>query len=191
MPWVAVVIPGLVTKSASGSSRTRSTTQIPLPRGIGATATLPRIRYVAPVPRDEFSHTAIADASPEVIFAALDEPATWEQIGGVDRVTDSVVDADGRLQGFSFEVRAAGKNYVGSATPIERVDGELVAWNVDTSEVRGTTTVALRPVDTSTEVTVVLEVESKGLLASMFFPVIAAAVGSGLPKSVDEFAARF
>jgi hypothetical protein len=34
-------------------------------------------------------------------------------------------------------------------------------------------------------------VESKGLLASMFFSVIADAIGSGLPRSVEEFAASF
>lgn len=143
------------------------------------------------MPRDEFTHTATAEAPADVVFAALDEPETWEQIGGVDRVTDYVVDTEGRLQGFSFEVRAAGRNYLGSATPHERIDGELMVWNVDAPEVRGTTTVALRPVEASTEVTVTLEVESKGLLATMFFPVVAAAIGSGLPRSVDEFAARF
>jgi hypothetical protein len=34
-----------------------------------------------------------------------------------------------------------------------------------------------------------LEVESAGFLSSMFFPVIAGAIGSGLPRAVDEFAA--
>ena len=143
------------------------------------------------MPKDEFSHTATAQASPREVFEFLDEPTTWEQIGGVDRVTDAVIDSEGRLQGFGFEVRAAGKSYVGSATPHQRIENRLMAWNVDTSEVKGVTSVALRPVGESTEVTVTLEVESKGLLASMFFPVIASAIGSGLPRSVEEFTARF
>ena len=143
------------------------------------------------MPKDEFSHTATAQASPKEVFDVLDEPATWEQIGGVDRVTDPVIDSEGRLQGFGFEVRAAGKSYVGRATPHMRIEDELMAWNVDTTEIKGTTSVALRPVGESTEVTVTLEVESKGLLASMFFPVIAAAVGNGLPRSVEEFTTRF
>lgn len=143
------------------------------------------------MPRDEFSQSATADASPSEVFSVLDEPETWEQIGGVDRVIDAVVDPEGRLQGFTFEVRAAGKSYVGRATPRERVEGRLIAWNVDTSEVRGATAVTLEPDGDRTKITVTLEVESKGLLSTMFFPVIAAAIGSGLPRSVDEFAARF
>ena len=143
------------------------------------------------MPKDEFIHRAIVQASPKEVFDVLDEPMTWEQIGGVDKVTDAVIDSEGRLQGFGFEVRAAGKSYVGFATPHERIEGELMAWNVDTSEVKGITSVALRPLSEGTEVTVALEVESKGLLASMFFPVIAAAIGSGLPRSVEEFTTRF
>lgn len=143
------------------------------------------------MPSDEFTTTAIAAAPPGEVFAALDVPATWEEIGGVDRVTDAVMDEDGRLQGFAFEVRAAGKAYIGFATPNERIEGELMAWNVDTTEIRGTTSVALRPAGGATEVTVTLHVESKGLLSAMFFPVIASAIGSGLPRSVEEFAAGF
>jgi hypothetical protein len=125
------------------------------------------------------------------VFAALDEPSTWEEIGGVDRVLDPVIDSEGRLQGFTFEVRAAGKNYVGAASPHERMEGELMSWRVETTEVRGITRVALKPVDAGTEITVTLEVESKGLLSAMFFPVIASTIGSGLPRSVDEFSQRF
>ena len=150
-----------------------------------------RVGYVADVPKESFTHTAIATASAAEIFATLDEPSTWEEIGGVDRVIDPVTDTDGRLQGFSFEVRAAGKKYVGFATPNERAEGELMSWRVDTSELRGVTRVSLEPVIDGTAITVTLEVESKGLLASMFFPVIASTIGSGLPRSVDEFAHRF
>lgn len=143
------------------------------------------------MPQETFTHTAIASAPAPEVFATLDEPSTWEEIGGVDRVTDPVIDSNGRLQGFSFEVRTAGKKYVGFATPHERTDGELMSWRVDTTEVRGTTSVALEPVDGGTEITVTLVVESKGLLSAMFFPVIASSIGTGLPRSVDEFAWRF
>jgi hypothetical protein len=157
----------------------------------GARAAANRIGYVADVPTESFTHTAIAPAPAPEVFASLDEPATWEQIGGVDRVFDPVIDSEGRLRGFSFEVRAAGKKYMGSATPHERTEGELMSWHVDTTEVRGITRVALEPVDAGTAITVTLEVESKGLLSAMFFPVIASTIGSGLPRSVDEFSQRF
>lgn len=143
------------------------------------------------MPKDRFTHKATIPASPSDVFEALDEPSTWEQVGGVDRVTDAVVDGEGRLQGFSFEVRAAGRSYVGAATPLQRVEDELMSWRVETDEVKGATSVALRAAGEGTEMTVTLEVESKGLLSTMFFPVIAATIGSGLPRSVDDFAERF
>lgn len=143
------------------------------------------------MPKESFTHTAIAQAPASRVWETLDEPSTWEEIGGVDRVIDPVIDSDGRLQGFSFEVRAAGKKYVGFAKPHERSEGELMSWRVDTTEIRGVTRVALKPTDGGTEVTVTLEVESKGLLSSMFFPVIASTIGSGLPRSVDDFTQQF
>jgi hypothetical protein len=125
------------------------------------------------------------------VWAALDSPGTWEAIGGVDRVFDPKVDAEGRLQGFSFDTVAGGKKYVGTATPHERVEGERMAWDVETSEVRGVTSVSLDKRDSSTVVTVTLRVESVGLLSSMFFPLIAGAIGNGLPQAVDRFVAGF
>jgi carbon monoxide dehydrogenase subunit G len=142
------------------------------------------------VPSQTFIHEASTDAPIEAVWAKLDQPDTWESIGGVDRVFDPNVDDQGRLIGFSFDTVAAGRKYVGKATPNERVEGKLMAWNVHNSEVRGVTTVILDPTATGTVVTVVLEVESVGLLSSMIFPIIAGTIGSGLPRSVEEFAAR-
>ncbi len=104
---------------------------------------------------------------------------------------DPIVDAHGHLRGFSFEVTAAGNRYEGTATPLAREHKRLMAWHVDMTEIMGTTSVAVAPSAGETEITVTLEVESKGLLSSMFFPVIASTIGNGLPGSVNEFAARF
>lgn len=65
-----------------------------------------------------------------------------------------------------------------------------MAWSVDTTEVSGTTSVEISPNNAGTLIAVTLEVESKGLLSTMFFPVIASTVGRGLPRSVDDFADR-
>lgn len=123
------------------------------------------------------------------VWEALDRPQTWEAFGGVDRVYDPVVDADGRLHGFSFETRAGGRAYQGTATPHERIEGRKMAWHVQNSEVHGVTSVELQPGGSGTRIAVRLEVQSAGLLSSMFFPIIAGAIGNGLPKAVDEFAA--
>ena len=140
------------------------------------------------MPFQTFTHQAMTEAGLGEVWAALDRPETWEGIGGVDRVFDAEVDSQGRLRGFSFDTVAAGKKYVGTATPHERIEGEKMAWQVQNSEVLGVTTVSLAPAGGGTAITVTLEVRSAGLLSSMFFPVIATAIGNGLPKSVEEFA---
>jgi carbon monoxide dehydrogenase subunit G len=141
------------------------------------------------VPSQTFTHQARTNASVDEVWEALDQPRTWEAIGGVDRIVDPRIDEKGRLMGFSFETIAAGRRYVGEATPHERVEGETMAWAIRNQEIRGVTKVDLESGEGGTAITVTLQVESAGLLASMFFPVIATAIGHGLPRSVDTFAA--
>lgn len=141
------------------------------------------------MPSQSFTHRSTTSAPVAEVWSALDRPQTWEAIGGVDRVFDPEIDAQGRLQGFSFETVAGGMRHVGVATPHRRVAGEAMAWQIVNSEVRGVTSVELSGDGHRTVITVTLEVRSVGVLSSMFFPVIAKAIGSGLPKSVDEFAA--
>ena len=160
-----------------------------LPGAIGATAASPRFRYVAVVPSQIFTHETTTTAPLDEVWAALDRPETWEAVGGVDRVYDPTVDADGRLQGFSFDTRAGGKAYQGTATPHERIEGRKMAWRVENSEVRGVTSIEIESDDDATRIAVRLEVQSVGILSSMFFPIIAGAIGSGLPSAVDEFGA--
>lgn len=143
------------------------------------------------MPKETFSHTAVTRAKRTAVWKALDEPETWEGIGGVDKVIAPVVDKDGRLRGFSFETAVAGKVYLGKATPKAREESRLMAWNIENSEVRGFTAVRLTDDGDGTRVEVTLEVEGVGMFSSMFFPVIARAIGSGLPETVDAFAAGF
>jgi carbon monoxide dehydrogenase subunit G len=142
------------------------------------------------VPRDTFTHSSETTAPIGRVWAALDEPSTWEAIGGIDRVLDPVIDSNGHLRGFAFEVVAGGRRYHGRAKPLHRELERLMAWSVDTSEVSGTTSVEISPNNAGTLIAVTLEVESKGLLSTMFFPVISSTIGTGLPRSVDDFAER-
>jgi carbon monoxide dehydrogenase subunit G len=143
------------------------------------------------VPSQTFNHRATADAPVDAVWARLDQPETWESIGGVGRVYDPKIDEEGRLVGFSFDTIAGGRKYVGVATPHERVEHKRMSWHVQNSEVTGVASVTLDPSDTGTVITVTLHVESVGLLSSMLFPLIATAIGSGLASSVDSFAASF
>jgi len=143
------------------------------------------------VPAQTFSHTAIAAVEPSEVWATFDNPTTWESIGGIDRVHDARIGPTGRLEGFSFDTEVAGKKYVGTATPDQRVEGSLIAWNVRNSEIKGTVRVQLTDASPGAEITVTLEVESASFFSGMFFPVIASTIGSGLPAAVEEFARGF
>ena len=143
------------------------------------------------VPRQQFSHTAFAAAPRLVVWASLDRPETWEAISGIDRVFDSTVDEQGRLQGFTFDTEVAGKRYRGTATPSRRVEGSAMGWNVRNSEIKGVIDVALADKEVGTNVTVALDVENVSFMSGMFFPVIASAIGNGLPAAVEVFATGF
>ena len=139
------------------------------------------------MPRETFTYTSIASAPISEVWAALDKPETWEAIGGVDRVLDPVIE-DGQLKGFSFETITRGKTYLGQARPDRRDEGRLMSWSIANSEIEGKMAVALATTEERTRVTVTLDVESRGLVSTMLFPVIAGALGRGLPKAVDDFA---
>ncbi len=136
-----------------------------------------------------FQHAAVTSASVSDVWKSLDEPATWEAIPGVDRVIDPVVDANGRLRGFSFESDVGGRKYLGKAAPALRAEGRLMAWDIDSSEIKGKVAIEIGPQDDGTNVRVRLEVEGAGMLGSLFFPVIASAIGSGFAATVEEFVA--
>lgn len=140
------------------------------------------------MPKDTFTHSAGAAAPRNRVWKALDSPTTWEGIGGVDRVIDPVIDDQGRLRGFSFETTVGGRAYRGRATPRERIETEKMSWDIDAGEIKGTTAVHLAGGADDTMVTVTLDVESAGILSSLFFPMISSAIGNGLPGAVEDFA---
>jgi len=140
------------------------------------------------VPRRTFQHAAIADAPAVTVWAALNDPKSWESVPGVDRILESVIDQEGQLQRFTFESIAAGKRFLGRASPAGRELEKMMAWDIETSEILGLVIVRLRAIEDATRVDVSLRMDSVGVLSSVFFPVIASAIGDGFPKTVQDFA---
>jgi hypothetical protein len=142
------------------------------------------------VPSDTFSHTTSVAADAATIYRALQEPETWKGIGPIDDVWDATHDDD-QLTAFRWSARAAGRSWEGTA---ERVTGDSppsMALGLDSPEVSGRITVVVTPNGDSSEMTVTMVARSKGLLAGMFWGVIADALSSGLPTQVDAFRSRF
>jgi carbon monoxide dehydrogenase subunit G len=139
------------------------------------------------VPDQRYQHSATTPAAIDEVWQALEMPTTWEAIPGVDRVVDPVIDESGRLLGFSFESAVGGRRYNGTATPAGREVGRMIGWHISTSEIQGRISVGLAPEGEATRVDVSLEVEGVGILGSLFFPVIASAIGGGFTETVEEF----
>ena len=77
----------------------------------------------------------------------------------------------------------------GEAVETQRPDHYSLV--LDTSEMAGTISVDLtdgNPGGTIVDVTV--ELQSKGLLSSLFFPVVSRAIGDGLSDQIEEMAER-
>ncbi|MFO7548739.1 MAG: SRPBCC family protein [Acidimicrobiia bacterium] len=142
------------------------------------------------MPSERFTHQAVATAPIHRAWEALQRAETWASIGGVDEVFDVEHDDAGHLMGYHFHVRAAGRRFRGKATAVEAVQPGLMAVDIDSSEMLGRITVELTEASEHTTVTVTVDASAKGILSSMFFGVVARAIGSGLPESVEGFAAR-
>jgi hypothetical protein len=141
------------------------------------------------MPGQTFAHSATTGKDAGSVWAELDKPATWQGIPGVNRVVNPVVDGQGRLQGFAFETLIGGTAYRGAATPAAREEGRMMAWAIKSSEIEGKITVRLEPNGEGTTVDVNLEAEGSGMLGSLLFPVISAAIGNGFQSTVDNFVA--
>lgn len=143
--------------------------------------------YRAAVPSQTFRAAASTTADPAEVWARMQRPETWKAIPGVDDVFDPEI-RDYELVGFQFHSTAAGRRHTGRAAPGPRVVGEKLTWDITTTDIRGTVTVDLVPIDTGTRIEVTMQVESVSLIASIGFPVIAGAIAGGLQEAADQFA---
>ncbi|MBI5158266.1 MAG: hypothetical protein HZA58_09715 [Acidimicrobiia bacterium] len=142
------------------------------------------------MPSSTFSHTASASAPAATIWDSLQDAETWVGFGLMDAVTNPVVH-DGRLVSFDWTATAAGSRHRGTATVGASVPGEHMVLELDSSEIAATSTVTLLSEADTSAITVTLAARSRGLLAGMFWGVVSDALERGLPRQVDQFAARF
>lgn len=142
------------------------------------------------MPSDTFTHSVSVEATPETIHAALQNPETWKGIGPIDDVWDASHHGD-ELAGFSWSARAAGKTWEGTARRSGDDGIDSMTLDLDSPEIGGSITVSVEPTDAGTSLTVTLDAHSKGLLAGMFWGVVANALRRGLARQVDSFGDRF
>ena len=140
---------------------------------------------------DRFTHTVHVAAPPERAWAVLQEPETWGGIAGVEKVFDASHSPDGTLRSYRFLAEAGPKPYEGSAQTVEADAPTLMVVTVDTAEIEGTITTELQPSNPhGTDMTVSLKIRARGILSTMFLPIVSKAIGSGFSRQIDDIARR-
>lgn len=140
------------------------------------------------MPGETFTASASTSASVDDVWDQLQVPATWEGISGVDSVFEPRHDESGQLVGFKFMSTAAGRQFIGTATPGLRERGSSLTWDIATSEIVGWVRVGLQPLGDGTAIEVTMHVEAVSMMASFGFRFIAAAIKNGFQETADRFA---
>jgi carbon monoxide dehydrogenase subunit G len=142
------------------------------------------------MPRASYTHSAVIAAPAIDVWRRLQDPETWRTIGGIDEIWDPTTD-DGNLVGFRWKATAGTRRIRGTARVTERANPQRMVLALSTSEMTGTLTADLDAGDGATGLDVTLTFASRGMVASLFFPLISNVLGEGLTRQVDEFAASF
>lgn len=142
------------------------------------------------MPSATFTETVTIDADLANVWDQLQEPDVWESLGPVQQVWDPITE-DGVLTGFTWSTNIGGKVYEGTGKAVSHERPNRYELLLDTSEMSGTITADLSAANPGgTDAVVAIELKSKGLLSSMFFPAIKNAIGAGFPQQVSDMGAR-
>jgi hypothetical protein len=143
------------------------------------------------MPSATFSHAASVTQPAGTIWDRLQEVDAWANIGPLNKVWDAIHDGD-LLRGYKWRTTVGPTNYDGKASVVASERPHLMRLDLDAGEVTGSLETRMTSNgDGSTQIVVTLEVVSRGMLSTLFFPVLSEAVGRGLPDQVDQFARSF
>lgn len=139
----------------------------------------------------QFSHTVTSPASNlDVAWARMQDPATWATIAGISEVSNPQFDVGGNLTGYLFTAVVAGKEYAGKGeVRLSSRPTDMVVY-ISTSEIAGHIKASLAPSSHGVRVTVGLDLQTRGLLSGMMFPLITGAIRTALPDQVEQFASN-
>lgn len=139
------------------------------------------------MPRASFSHNVELTRPVHDVWETLQDADTWSGIGPVDEVWDPIHDGNGGLESFQWSAHVGPTKYKGSAVVANTDAPHHIKLSLDSSELTGSLIADLDE-NVSLQLAVTLEVVSKGTMAALFFPLIAEAIGRGLPEQVEAFA---
>lgn len=143
------------------------------------------------MPSASVTHTASIDTDIDTAWDHMQEIDTWAGVGPVSYAKNARHHDDGTLAGFDWGAEVGGKTYSGTAEVVKADRPESFKLDLTTSEIVGSLSAELTPTGDTCAVEVTLRLSTKGMLSTMFFPAIKAAVASGFPQQVDDLAAGF
>jgi hypothetical protein len=138
-----------------------------------------------------FTHSVVVDARISDVWDRLQRASTWQDVGPVEKVWDPEHGTGGELLGYRWSTSVAGRPYRGTARTVASHPQETMMLALDGGEVSALLTTTLSSAsETRTSIEVTIELEPKGMMGTLFFPVISAAVGRGLEDHLEAFARR-
>jgi hypothetical protein len=144
------------------------------------------------MPNASFTHRVTIERPADHVWRRLQEAETWAAIGPIERVWDAKHDTAGGLIRFRWAAMVGPRNYNGTAAVVAKEELRHMQLALDGGEVAGTLVASLdQDGSAATSLEVTLSVMPRGALAIMFFPIVAQAIGNGLPAQVERFAAGF
>jgi carbon monoxide dehydrogenase subunit G len=139
------------------------------------------------MPSSSFEHSIAVDAPIGRVWDALMLPDTWAAIGPVQEVWDPVFDGP-TLVGYRWSTTVGSKAFNGTARAVAHDRPTSYATDLDAGEMAGRISIELVERSPETEMLVRLDFQTKGLLSSMFFPLIRDAIAKGFPQQIEDFA---
>ena len=137
--------------------------------------------------RQTFTHKAVARTATDQMWRRLQRPEPWGQVSGVTRIDSAAFDEQGDLTGYRFTAPVAGIEQTGTASRSTHIPGRRMVMNLESAQLGGTIGIDLEQSGVETVVTVALTIEPKGIVTTMMFPAISAAVASRFNDIVEEF----
>ncbi len=139
------------------------------------------------MPSARFSHAASTTRPIDEVWERLQAVETWANIGPVEHVWDPVHDEDGQLVSYRWSASVGPTTYRGRARVTEAAPGQLMVLDLQGGEIDGVLSTAITENGDGSQVTVTLQIVSKGTLSALFFPIVSEVVGKGLPEQVSRF----
>jgi len=141
------------------------------------------------MPSASFRHRTTAPVDAGTAWDRMQDADFWSTLG-LEEITDEIHHPDGTLARFGFTVGVGGRRYTGTARTVEAHRAERMVVLVESRPLTGRLEVLLAPDGGGTSFDVSAGITARGMVATLAFGAISAALGNRFSGTVDRLAAR-